>query len=177
MQIPDIYALEQLSDDEFWDMAFARAFPSSLSTPSAHSTSNGASPEQQQLSPSSERYVVCDDMYAFPLHALYEIIPVPRYTSFLPDTPTWMAGMIAWRGRIIATIDLHAFLHHTERERHGPDNHSLLIAHYEDTILAFSAAVEQTIDLDASDTIHTPLDIALLFKDVVQHLERTTTHE
>lgn len=184
MQTPDIYALEHLNDDEFWDLAFARAFPASPArppfahlSPDMHSTAVG----QHEAMLESPVHIVCNDACAFPLHALYEIIAVPEHLSFLPDTPSWMMGLIAWRGRILATIDLHMYLHDAIREAipdiHLSENTSLLIAHHDETILAFAATVGQTVNLTASGDTYQHIDIAALFKDVVQHLERSISHE
>ena len=186
MQTPDMYALEHLNDDEFWDLAFSKAFPASSArppfahlSPDMHSVpvASTASRELQGAMIASSMYVVCDDIYAFPLHALLEIIAIPAHLSFLPDTPSWMMGLIAWRGRILATLDLHTYLHNAIHDPHLPEHSSLLIAHHGEIVLAFAATVGQTVHLSASDTTYRHIDIAALFKDVVQHLERTISHE
>ena len=211
MQIPDIYTLEHLSDEEFWDLAFTQAFSTpSTRTPFAHLSpgTHAMPPEQRevatQLSP--EPSLVCDGRYAFPLHALYEIISMPQHFTFLPDTPAWMMGLIAWRGRVLATINLHAYLHnitgnlnvnqHVNQDIpvHQDENINLLIAHHADTILAFATTLstvstfeqlDRFIHLNSygstSSTISSPpsvlLDMPAMFEDIVQHLEKTIAHE
>lgn len=189
MQTPDIYTLEHLNDDEFWDLAFTKAFPASAARPPfAHllpdmspvaaelAVQQGQQGQQEVLLP-SDMHIVCNDIYAFPLHALYEIISVPEHLSFLPDTPHWLIGLIAWRGRILATIDLHAYLHDVISDARVPGGFSLLIAQHNETVLAFAATVGQTVHLSPSDTTYRHINSAALFKDVVQHLERTLSHE
>lgn len=186
MQIPDIYALEHLSDEEFWDLAFTKAFSASSSpsrTPFAHLSPDtpSMSAEQQEAQLSPETLIVCDDAYAFPLNALYEIISAPQHITFLPDSPPWMMGLIAWRGRVLATIDLRAYLHTMSNNNAGSDldmgvgvldargdlgvielrpYHTLLIAHHANTCLALAATVS-TIGqagnfsgLDSSDSFN-----------------------
>lgn len=181
MQTHDPYALEHLSDEEFWDLAFAKAFPDaqlrSLASPISPDAQTLPS-SQQHLPAAEEMYVVCDDAYAFPLTALYEIINMPQHISFLPDTPSWMSGLMAWRGHVLATIDLYAYLLKESKEtKHAVPAHerSLLIAHHGDTLLAFAAIVEQTVSLSTST--HTILDVTALFEDIEDQLKKIKTHE
>ena len=228
MQIPDIYTLEHLSDEEFWDIAFTKAFstpstriPFAHLPPGSYAMSEGQQEAATQLS--LEPSLVCDGRYAFPLHALYEIISMPQHITFLPDTPAWMMGLIAWRGRVLATINLHAYLHrttsnlnvnqHIKQDVHTNQDvitnqginadqgvielrpYTLLIAHHADTILAFATTlstistfeqIDTFIHLNSSDSTSTStsshpssvlLDMPTIFEDIVQHLEKTSSHE
>ena len=211
MQIPDIYSLEHLSDEEFWDIAFTKAFSTpSTQIPFAHlSLDTHTMPTQQETEAhvSPETALVFDGRYSFPLHALYEIISMPQHITFLPDTPAWMMGLTAWRGRILATIDLHTYMHTTMSSQdihqhinqdvhvHQDEYFNLLIAHHADTILAFATTVSTISTFEQIDTfIHpnsssststttsiqpssVPLDIPTMFEDIVQRLERTAAHE
>ncbi len=43
--------------------------------------------------------------YAVPMADVAEVIPVPRVTR-VPATPTWLTGVVNWRGRVLAVVDL-----------------------------------------------------------------------
>jgi twitching motility protein PilI len=43
--------------------------------------------------------------YAVPMADVAEVIPVPRVTR-VPGTPTWLTGVVNWRGRVLAVVDL-----------------------------------------------------------------------
>jgi len=174
MQTPDIYALEHLSNEEFWDLAFTKAFPASQERPPTYFSSDANSSSQNALV-GDEVFVVCDDTYTFPLASLYEIIPIPSTMTFLSGTPHWMMGLIAWRGRILATIDLRAYLIPSTQDSPSEQERSLLIAHHDDTLLAFATAVGQTVF--RTDIAYTILDAAALFNDIVQHLEKRSIDE
>ena len=207
MQIPDSYTLEHLSDEEFWDLAFAKAFPSSvssvssplfashvggslssLSSPSASHTMPSSSTEheeRQNMPQKDEIYVLCDNAYAFPLTALHEIISVPQHMTLLPATPPWMMGLVAWRGSILAAIDLHIYLvgthNHTATSSSATSSRSLLITHSNNQILAFAVTLGHTIETNAHMPFphdrYTLLDVEALLHTVIQHLERKTTDE
>lgn len=90
-----VRSLEQLSDEAFW------AYASSAANPVAH------------LPPEPDAYVVCQlssGSWLLPLDALDEIIPASQPYTRLPATPLWMPGLMAWRGDVIAVIDLDAYL-------------------------------------------------------------------
>jgi chemotaxis signal transduction protein len=43
--------------------------------------------------------------YAVPMADVAEVIPVPRVTR-VPGTPTWLTGVVNWRGRVLSVVDL-----------------------------------------------------------------------
>ncbi|GAC1567596.1 MAG: hypothetical protein NVS3B14_14140 [Ktedonobacteraceae bacterium] len=45
-----------------------------------------------------------------PLHALEEVLPAPHRFAHLPLTPRWMPGVLAWRGEIMAVVNLEEYL-------------------------------------------------------------------
>ncbi len=45
-----------------------------------------------------------------PLLALNEVVLPPHRLALLPATPEWMPGVVAWRGQVIAVIDLSMYL-------------------------------------------------------------------
>jgi chemotaxis signal transduction protein len=89
--------LEQLSDDEFW--AYARRLAASA-----------------PLAAPPEEYLTCvlssgkGKQCLIPLGTLYEIVLPPHRIAPLPAMPPWMEGVVAWRGEIIAVVDLYAYL-------------------------------------------------------------------
>ena len=86
--------LEQLSDEGFWDYARTLAYHAPVA----------AQPEE---------YLECTlskGSCLIPLSALNEVVLPPHRLALLPATPEWMAGVVAWRGQVIAVIDLSMYL-------------------------------------------------------------------
>jgi chemotaxis signal transduction protein len=89
-----LHNLEQLSDDEFWD--YARTL--------AH---------QAPVAAQTEEYLECtlsSGSCLIPLTALNEVVLPPHRLALLPTTPEWMPGVVAWRGEVIAVMDLSMYL-------------------------------------------------------------------
>ena len=89
-----LHNLEQLSDDEFWD--YARTL--------AH---------QAPVAAQTEEYLECtlsNGSCLIPLTALNEVVLPPHRLALLPTTPEWMPGVVAWRGEVIAVMDLSMYL-------------------------------------------------------------------
>jgi chemotaxis signal transduction protein len=86
-------SLEQMSDQEFWQLALEAACPvTSLEV---------------------DEYLECilkQNRCLLPLTALREVVPPPYSFSRFPASPSWMIGVSAWRGEVIAVIDLEAYL-------------------------------------------------------------------
>jgi chemotaxis signal transduction protein len=90
----NIQDLEQMDDEEFWKYARRRA----------HSV-----PE----SPSHTEYLECKlsgKACLVALRDLAEVLPPPHRFARLPGMPTWMAGIMAWRGETIAVVNLDLYL-------------------------------------------------------------------
>jgi chemotaxis signal transduction protein len=108
-----LHNLEQLSDEEFWDYARTLAHPAPVAA-------------------QSEEFLECtlsNGSCLIPLTALNEVVLPPHRLALLPTTPEWMPGVVAWRGEVIAVIDLSMYLSgHTL----DPSNGILLIAHLAD---------------------------------------------
>jgi chemotaxis signal transduction protein len=106
-----LHNLEQLSDDEFWN--YARTL--------AH---------QAPVAAQTEEYLECtliNGSCLIPLTALNEVVLPPHRLALLPTTPEWMPGVVAWRGEVIAVIDLSMYLSgHTLDLSNG----ILLVAHH-----------------------------------------------
>lgn len=86
--------LEQMNDEEFWGYARQRA---------------RALPEL----PSHAEYIECKlsthaCLIAF--QDLAEVLPPPHRLARLPGMPTWMVGIIAWRGETVAVVNLDLYL-------------------------------------------------------------------
>lgn len=43
--------------------------------------------------------------YAVDMSSVAEVVPIPRITR-LPASPAWLAGVVNWRGRVLAALDL-----------------------------------------------------------------------
>ena len=89
----NIQDLEQMNDEEFWNYARQRA--RMVSDP-----------------PSRADYLACElsnGSFLIPLNDLAEVLPPPYRLALLPGMPTWMVGIMAWRGETIAVVDLDLF--------------------------------------------------------------------
>ena len=181
--------LEQLSDEEFWDYARQRA--------------------QQMPAAQPEEYLECTlskGCCLIPLAALNEVVLPPHRLAMLPATPEWMPGVAAWRGEVIAVIDLSM---HLSGHTLDLSNGILLIAHHAGIPLGLlvpaigqttsiqqdmhvSLAVEDpkaTVDLASPWYLPTRalyvkgiqreaiiLDVPLLLADAVQHIETAASN-
>lgn len=90
----DIQSLERMSDEEFWNYARQRAW---------------AVPEL----PSHTEYIECKLSTRACLLAfqdLAEVLPPPHRLARLPGMPSWMVGIMAWRGETIAVVNLDLYL-------------------------------------------------------------------
>ena len=106
-----LHNLEQISDDEFWD--YARTL--------AHQVSVAAQ---------TEEYLECtlsNGSCLIPLTALNEVVLPPHRLALLPTTPEWMPGVVAWRGEVIAVMDLSMYL---SGHMFDLSNGILLVAHH-----------------------------------------------
>ena len=87
-------ALEQMSDEAFWEYARQRA------------------PIQPEVSLRAE-YLECklhDTLCLIALRDLAEVLQSPHRLARLPGMPAWMAGVMAWRGETIAVVNLALYL-------------------------------------------------------------------
>ncbi|HTK07702.1 MAG TPA: chemotaxis protein CheW [Ktedonobacteraceae bacterium] len=96
--------LAQMDDSAFWEYAGILA------------QENAPSP-----SPLDPGLLLCtleDVSCLLPLQHLREILSAPRHYTLLPMTPSWMLGLIDWRGEAIPVLDLSAYLlQHPARSR------------------------------------------------------------
>src|SRR5579875_917702 len=129
-----VRSLEKLSDEDFWKYAREAAHPVSPVPPAASTCA------LCRLS--------CGP-WLVPLDALREVIPFSQPCTPLPLMPYWMLGLVAWRGEVIAAIDLDAYLCTLQAIAYTPPTYKsgmLLVARYEDHALAFYVtALDKTL--------------------------------
>lgn len=135
--------LEQLSDQDFWKHAAEVA--SALSTPA----------------PQLEEYLECDCKTQkhrqtlrcmLSLSGLREIVSLPHRFAGLPDSPAWMLGVAAWRGEVIAVVDLAAYLTNGSAQSHAIG--TMLVANKDDlTIGLFVATVGSTATFEMEQMV------------------------
>ena len=56
-----------------------------------------------------------------PLHHLRESLSAPHHYTALPMSPSWMLGLMAWRGETIPVLDLSAYLLQHPAHLHAED--------------------------------------------------------
>ena len=125
--------LTSLSDEAFW--AYARELAQSI---------------EQAVHP--EEYLECslrDGLCFLALDALYAVVLPPHSIAALPASPRWMPGIVAWRGEVIAVIDLEAYLSEQPMER--VQEGTLLIAHSEGLPVGLLVAGVERIRRRASE--------------------------
>lgn len=92
--------LVQITDEEFWQYARARANEDA----SDPSSSERSRPDQ---------YLECElrrGNCLVPLCAIEEVVPPPHRIALLPLVPRWMPGVAAWRRETIAVVNLDMYL-------------------------------------------------------------------
>ena len=96
----DARLLEQMTDEEFWQRARMEA---------ARAATVHSPPESVAL----HQYLECElqrgKCFA-PLHAVEAVIPASSPLARLPFAPRWLHGVQAWRGEIVAVVDLEQYL-------------------------------------------------------------------
>lgn len=93
--------LEQLSDAEFWALAYQQAAI----------TGSAVSHEEYlecKLDGSGGRCLLA-------LEALSQVVLPPHRFALLPAMPDWMIGLVAWRGDTLPVVDLAAYLADSKR--------------------------------------------------------------
>ena len=118
--------LEQLDDQAFWhyatELAHTHMFPSE----------------------SAEEYLACSfepGRYMLPLASLREVAPLPQQLSTLPFSPAWLAGLALWRNKIIAVVDLAAYL---TQQRSAAEANYMIIATINETTIGLLVTIVDT---------------------------------
>ena len=127
--------LGNMSEEEFW--AFAREQAGGdLVSPSPQNAQTG-------------QYLECvlrQGTCLLPLAAIEEVLPSPARYTLLPAMPRWMPGLTAWRGEVMAVINLEAYLSGIDLPSTGG---LLLCTHHAELALGlFLPAIGPSIALD-----------------------------
>ena len=174
------YDLERMSDEEFWNYARKRA---------------GIVPQSSsQERDYQDQHLECElsrGICLIPLKAILEVVPPPHRFAQLPVTPSWMCGLVAWRGEAMAVIDLDMYLCGVSA---SPLDGMLLMANYADVtvgLLVPGVGLTATVQLEqmklstGPSVFYTPmragvvrgvyaeepvLDVSALLPDVVQQI-------
>jgi chemotaxis signal transduction protein len=175
------YDLERMSDEEFWNYAHKRAgiIP------------QGSSQERDY----QDQHLECELSRGncfIPLKAIIEVVPPPHRFAQLPVTPSWMRGLVAWRGEAMAVIDLDMYLCGVNA---SPLDGILLMANHADItvgLLVPGVGLTTTVQFEQMNlstgpsVFYTPmragvvkgiyaeepvLDVSALLPDVVQQIE------
>jgi chemotaxis signal transduction protein len=122
---------EQLSNEEFWNLATQRAH----SAPTIQAGAN-----ELLLCTLGHGYCI------LPLKMLSEILTPPHYFSLFPLPPVWMPGVSAWRGEVIAVIDMDAYLFFNPPASPGEHEEGmLLVTQHNDLKLGLFVSSVETI--------------------------------
>jgi chemotaxis signal transduction protein len=172
--------LERMSDEEFWNYARKRA---------------GIVPQSSsQERDYQDQHLECElsrGNCLIPLKAIVEVVPPPHRFAQLPVTPSWMCGLVAWRGEAMVVIDLDMYLCGVSA---SPLDGMLLMANYADVtvgLLVPGVGLTATVQLEqmklstGPSVFYTPmragvvrgvyaeepvLDVSALLPDVVQQI-------
>jgi chemotaxis signal transduction protein len=174
------YDLEQMSNEEFWNYARERAGK-------VHQSSS-------QESACQDQHLECELSRGncfIPLKAIIEVVPPPHRFAQLPVTPSWMRGLVAWRGEVISVIDLDMYLCGVSAS--PPDGMLLVASHAGVTVglLVPNVGLTTTVQFEQMNLVTGPsvfympmragvvrgviaeepvLDVSALLPDVVQQI-------
>lgn len=183
----DARLLEQMTDEEFWQRARMKATQAAT----ALSPSEGTALHQ---------YLECGlqrgKCFA-PLRAIEAVIPASSSLARLPFAPRWLQGMQAWRGEIVAVVDLDDYLSGIDTSANGG---MLLIARHPECVIGLrvpEAGLTTTIEPEQLTPVIDPsplysparatvvqgiyngcpvLDIGALLADVALQIEMAAHH-
>jgi len=183
----DARLLEQMTDEEFWQRA--RMIATQAAT--VLSPSEGAALHQ---------YLECGLQRGtcfVPLRAVEAVIPASSSLARLPFAPPWLPGVQAWRGEIVAVVDLDHYLSGIDT----PANSGmLLIARHPECVIGLrvpgvglttSIEIEQLTPAIDSSPLYSPaqaavvqgaynrcpvLDMGALLADVALQIEMAAHH-
>ena len=183
----DAHSLERMTDEEFWQQArFEAAKASTVLSPS-----EGAD---------SHQYLACElrrGTCFVPLHAIEAVIPASSPLARLPFAPRWLQGVLAWRGEVVAVVDLDEYLSEIAMPINGG---MLLIARHPECAIGLrvpGVGLTTTIEFEhitpsiTTSALYAPtranvvsglydghpvLDVAMLLHDVTLQIGRGTHH-
>lgn len=184
----DAQNLERMTDEEFWQRARVEA--AKASTPLSPSESAGL-----------HQYLACELQRGtcyIPLHAIEAVIPALSSFARLPFAPRWVYGVLAWRGEIVAVVNLDEYLSELETPLSGG---MLLIARHPECAIGLLVPVigltttiepEQLAPTTAPSTLYAPmradvvkglydgypvLDAVALLNDVTRQIGMVAQHD
>lgn len=181
----NIQDLEQMNDEEFWNYARQRA----------HLVSEP---------PSRAEYLECrlsSSACLISLRDLAEVLPPPYRLALLPGMPSWMAGIMAWRGETIAVANLDLYFSPSQNAPlpHTTDG-TLLVIYLPGQVLGLlvsALGLTTTIEIEAITPLSASantflmqnagvfegmytdipiLNVSALLADLVQQIGMTTAH-
>jgi chemotaxis signal transduction protein len=118
----DAQLLEQMTDEEFWQRARTIAAQAATVLSPAESAA-------------LHQYLECELQRGIcfaPLHAIEAVIPASSSLARLPFAPRWLQGVQAWRGEIVAVVDLDHYLCGSDAPGNGG---MLLIARHPECVV------------------------------------------
>lgn len=184
----DAQSLEQMTDEAFWQCARAEA-------------AQAATIPSPSESAALHQYLECAlsrGICFVPLHAIEAVIPASSPLVRLPFAPRWLHGVQAWRGDIVAVVNLDDYLSNIDTPFTGG---ILLIARHPECVIGLRVprvGLTTTIELEhlapvaAPSPLYTParvdvvkglydgypvLDIATLLSDVTLQVEMAAHHD
>lgn len=133
--------LEQLTDEAFWEFAATCA--------------RNPSSQQMQI----EEYIICrvggSVECLIALAELHAVVPAPSRFSLLPAAPAWMLGITAWTDKLLAVVDLGAYL--TRSSACLSPYSTMLLIQYEQHLLGLATSITGTLaHLDATRVVPLP---------------------
>jgi chemotaxis signal transduction protein len=183
----DAQNLEQMTDEEFWQHAHIEAAKAATIL----------SPSESAALP---QYLECGLQRGtcfVPLHAIEAVIPAFSPLARLPIAPRWLHGVQAWRGEIVAVVNLDDYLSNIDTPAKGG---MVLIARHPECIIGLrvpevgsttTIAFEQLSPAITPSTLYTParvdvikglyggypvLDIDRLLSDMTLQIEMAAHH-
>jgi chemotaxis signal transduction protein len=179
--------LEKMADEEFWNYARVHA-----------DTVPQISSQERNY---QDRHLECELSYGnclIPLKVIVEVLPSPQQYAHLPLAPTWIRGLIIWRGEARPLIDLDMYLCGVSSSRQSG---MVLIANYNDITVGLlvpgigltttTVQFEQVYPSTGPTVFYTPLragvmkgvyaeepvlDVSALLPDVVQQIRMTALY-
>lgn len=183
----DAQSLEQMTDEEFWQHAQIEA-------------AKAATVLSPSESAALHQYLACGLQRGkcfVPLHAIEAVIPASSPFARLPFAPRWLHGVQAWRGEIVAVVNLDDYLSNVDTPVNGG---ILLIARHPECVIGLhvpGVGLTTTIEFEHLAPVITPstlypptrvdaikglytghpvLDIATLLSDVTLQIEMAAHH-
>ncbi|HEV2579707.1 MAG TPA: chemotaxis protein CheW [Ktedonobacteraceae bacterium] len=151
--------LWDMSDEEFW--AYAREL-----------AGGGSSTPVRADAGQYLEIMLSRGMCLTQLSSIEEVLPSPSHYTLLPSVPGWMLGLAAWRGEVMAVVDLEMYLVGHTDSRIGSGG-LLLCLHYGELALGlFVPAVGETVAPggEPQQTGAAALDFEALLADIARQI-------